>query len=86
MILEGHWCAEKRHDAVAHHAADCPFESVNGLDHVLEDGVEDLLASSGSRSAIISVELLMSANSTVTSLRSFSRPDVRILLGKVFGV
>src|SRR5262245_56780280 len=42
MILVGDWCAEERHDPVAHDLIDSALEAVDRLHHVLEDGVEQL--------------------------------------------
>ena len=42
MILVGNRGAEQRHDAVAQDLVDDPFEVMHGLDHQVEDRVEDL--------------------------------------------
>jgi hypothetical protein len=40
VILVGERSAEERHDAVAHHLVDRALVAVDGLHHVLDDGVE----------------------------------------------
>ena len=42
VILVGERRAEQRHDPVAHHLVDRALVAVDGLHHVLEDGVEEL--------------------------------------------
>ena len=42
MVLVGERRAEERHDPVAHHLVDGALVAVDGLHHVLEDGVEEL--------------------------------------------
>ncbi len=42
VILVGERRAEQRHDPVAHHLVHRAFVAMDGLHHVLEDGVEDL--------------------------------------------
>ena len=42
MILVRERRAEQRHDAVAHHLVDRALVTMDGLHHVLEDGIEDL--------------------------------------------
>jgi hypothetical protein len=43
VILMGNRGAEKRHDAVAHHLIDGALVVMDGLHHVFEDRVEELL-------------------------------------------
>ena len=68
------------HNAIAHDLVHGPFVAVHGRHHALQHRVEELPASSGSRSASSSMEPLRSANSTVTCLRSPARAlrDVKI--------
>ena len=42
VILMRNRCAEKRHDAVAHHLVHGALVAVHGVHHVSEDGIEDL--------------------------------------------
>ena len=42
MVLVRERCAEERHDPVAHHLVHGALVAVDGLHHVLEDGVEEL--------------------------------------------
>ena len=88
VVLVGERRAEEGHDAVAHHLVHGALVAVDGLHHPLEHGVEELRASSGSRSASSSIEPLRSAKSTVTCLRSPSRAalEVRIFSARCLGV
>ena len=42
MILVPEWCAEERHDAVAHDLVDRPLVAVNRFHHPLEDRIQEL--------------------------------------------
>src|SRR5262245_13090514 len=42
VILVRNRCAEQRHDPVAHHPVHGALVPVDGLHHVLDDGVEEL--------------------------------------------
>jgi hypothetical protein len=88
VVLVGEWRAEERHDPVAHHLVHRALVAVDSLHHPLEDGVENLRASSGSRSASSSMEPLRSAKRTVTCLRSPSSAalEVRIFSARCLGV
>src|ERR1700730_7170499 len=70
MILVRDRCAELREDAVASRLHDVAVILMNRVDHQLNAGSTTARASSGSRSAINSVEPLILANSSVTVLRS----------------
>ena len=81
--------AEQGHNAVSHNPVDHAFVVMNRFHHPFENADrESLCASSGSRSAINSIELLISENSTVTCFLSPSSSlfEVKILSARCFGV
>ena len=73
MVLMGERGAEQRHDPVAHYPVDHALIVMDGFEHVIENGIEESLRLLGSRSAMILRDPTMSANRTVTCLRSPSR-------------
>ena len=88
MILMRERRAEEGHNPVAHNpVARCPRSGGPPRSCVRAQGRRSFCASSGSRSASNSIEPLISANSTVTCLRSPSRAalDGEDLVGKVLG-
>ena len=42
MIFMGNGRAEEGHNAISHHLVDGALVAVHGLDHALQDGVQDL--------------------------------------------
>ena len=88
MIFVRQRRTKQRHDAIAHDLIDCPLVAVHRFHHVFQHRIENFRASSGSRSASNSIEPFISANNTVTCLRSPSRAllEVRIFSARCLGV
>src|SRR5262245_9249126 len=88
VVLVGDGGAEERHNAVASHFVHRPSKWWTASIFRSTTASSSLRASSGSRSASRSMEPLMSANSTVTCLRSPSRAalEVRIFSARCLGV
>ena len=88
MVLMGDRRAKQGHNAVAQHLVDGALEAVHGLHHVDAGLGRGAAVPLRGRGLDQPVEPLMSANSTVTCLRSPSRAarEVRIFSARYVGV
>ena len=73
MILMRERCPEQGHNPVTHNPVDGALVAVDGFNHAFEHRVEELLDILRIAVGNISIDPLMSANSTVTCFRSPSR-------------
>ena len=73
VVLMDDWRAKQGHNAVTEHLVDSAFKAVYGGHNPVDGGIEELLSGFGIEVFNELVESLMSANSTVTCLRSPSR-------------